>query len=870
MTACGAILFGLVPLAGMTTASASTVTTPVFATGASWKYLDTGADQGENWVNKSFDDSGWQAGQTHMGYGDGDEAKVIGWGPNGSNNKSMTSYFRKNFNVVDASKVQAVNLRVKRDDGIVVHVNGVEVGRNNMPVGEILHSTPATVDASDDGNTWRNIVVPVSALTSGENTIAVEIHQAAPNSSDLSFDADLTLTETAATPVGSNNGFPAGSNWHYLDAGQTPATGWNGDAAFNVSTWEQGVSELGYGDADEATVVDWAGTTQNKNITTYFRKNFEIVDASKLATATVRVKRDDGIVVYVNGVEVGRNNMPAGAVTATTLASVAAADDGKNWRDISVPLSALTNGENVIATEIHQAVANSEDISFDAQLVLTETVVTPPPPPPPTTEGFAPGASWSYLDAGNQPAAGWKSNGHDVSTWKQGSGQFGYGEGDEATVVQWAGSSSNNKNVTTYFRKNFTVANLNQSGDIGAVGSAKMRVKRDDGIVVYVNGAEVARDNMPTGDIDDATLAATIASDDGQTWRDITVPVAALVQGENTVAVSVHQSARASSDLSFDADLALTREEVFAINTPTHNYTESSGVEQVGNTKKLWFTEDFMSTKLGVVHLQNEDGSSDKWVRYDTGLPNDYANRKVGTVDTEAIAIHDGYMYVADIGDAWRATQSIANGGLGLPKRPYQTITRFPVPDVSALAVGENIIAPSSVEQVKFEYSRLGVGDLAGSNLTADPIGTTRAKRNAESLIIDPSNGKMIVVEKRSEASNRSRVWEIPAQWGNSNAVVAPQVAGIVATVDGTPAFAFSDAAVSPDGKTAWLRDAANLYKFPISVGETVVDALKKTPTKTAIADQPLGEGLDVDSTGRYLIAQSEGLKAPYKVINTP
>ncbi|MGH9660014.1 MAG: Ig-like domain-containing protein, partial [Bryobacteraceae bacterium] len=105
-----------------------------------------------------------------------------------------------------------------------------------------------------------------------------------------------------------------------------------------------------------------------KYITTYFRHSFNVANPASLVSLTLRVKRDDGVVVYINGVEAWRSNMPAGAVSYTTLASTAVADDGGTWQQTSLSPSLLVAGTNVVAAEIHQSGGTSSDISFDLEL----------------------------------------------------------------------------------------------------------------------------------------------------------------------------------------------------------------------------------------------------------------------------------------------------------------------------------------------------------------------------------------------------------------------------------------------------------------------------------------------------------------------
>ena len=80
------------------------VSTPLVAAGSTWRYLDNGVDQGAAWRGTNFDDSSWVSGPAQLGYGDGDEFTVVGFGPD-VNNKFVTTYFRRDFVVADAALV---------------------------------------------------------------------------------------------------------------------------------------------------------------------------------------------------------------------------------------------------------------------------------------------------------------------------------------------------------------------------------------------------------------------------------------------------------------------------------------------------------------------------------------------------------------------------------------------------------------------------------------------------------------------------------------------------------------------------------------------------------------------------------------------
>jgi calcineurin-like phosphoesterase family protein/purple acid phosphatase-like protein/fibronectin type III domain protein len=161
---------------------------------------------------------------------------------------------------------------------------------------------------------------------------------------------------------------PTGAVWKYLDNGSNQGTAWRA-AAFSDSPWASGSAQLGYGDGDEATVVNYGPSATSKYITTYFRRSFNVADASAFTALTLRLLRDDGAVVYLNGAEVFRSNMPGGTIGFTTLASSAlGAPAESTFIETSISPTSLANGVNVVAVEIHQANGTSSDVSFDLEL----------------------------------------------------------------------------------------------------------------------------------------------------------------------------------------------------------------------------------------------------------------------------------------------------------------------------------------------------------------------------------------------------------------------------------------------------------------------------------------------------------------------
>ena len=137
---------------------------------------------------------------------------------------------------------------------------------------------------------------------------------------------------------------------------------------------------MGFGDAGEATVLASGRTSY------YFRRSFTVTDVAGAQDLRLDLLVDDGAAVYVNGTEVVRTNLPTGTLTDTTRAVVGLSGNAEDtFRSFAVPASALVEGVNTIAVEVHQNAAASSDLSFDARLSAVRSGTPPPPPPVPVT-----------------------------------------------------------------------------------------------------------------------------------------------------------------------------------------------------------------------------------------------------------------------------------------------------------------------------------------------------------------------------------------------------------------------------------------------------------------------------------------------------
>lgn len=698
----------------------------IISFGDSWKYLDNGTDQGTAWRVPGFDDRLWASGPARLGYGGDGEFTSISFGPN-ANARYITTYFRKTFDVADPSGFTQLLLRVVRDDGVVVYLNGAEVFRDNLLSGPVNWNALALATIDGGGETAPlEIKLLATSLLPGANTLAVEVHQAALNSSDVGFDLSLVglhpatspqeiyLTQpsegahfngptniqltafiddpgipfpavlfyandlflgtgASATPftftwsnapIGSHrlkavfavgnfstsapvnivvgnpppriqpvsvNLITPGSTWRYWDNVALVAPGWQ-TRGFNDSTWPLGTARFGWGLDGEVT------TLTEGRVTHYFRRWFTIPQTALLTPSLTelvfQLARDDGAVVYLNGVEIFRNNMPGGPVGPNTVAATTLNTPDETafvQHSIRTAGSGLLASTNLVAVELHQSAAASSDGGFDLQLSgygTTEPRVYLTTPadgasfsessvinlealargigvaPVTNVQFFANGTRiaatsvspwrytwsnaplglltltahstdttglttesvpiqiaigrelvstrfissnsvWKYLDTGLNLGTVWRNPSFNDASWRSGPARLGFGGDGEATTIN--GGPASARFPTIYFRRTFVV-------EPGAVYTNLLfKLARDDGAVVYLNGAEVFRDNMPEGTISYSTL--TESADDEQTFFPTTVAVTNLPAGTNLVAVEVHQTSATSGDLGFNLEL---------------------------------------------------------------------------------------------------------------------------------------------------------------------------------------------------------------------------------------------------------------------------------------------------------------------------
>lgn len=443
---------------------AAVASVTLVSTGAVWRYLDGTNDLGTSWRTAGYNDASWRSGPAQLGFGDGDEATVV------ASNRQITTYFRRSF-LATPGTFSNLTLRLLRDDGAVVYLNGLEVFRSNMSNGPVSFLTLASNALTIDETTnYHSKSVSPAFLVPGENQVAVEVHQSSATSSDLSFDLEIRGENAPNAPL-----------LEVLNAG--------------------GATEVSYTSARLNGVVTVVNTAAAE-VSLFWGS----VDAGTNAAAWAN-RTSPGPLGYGGFSSVVSNLIPGTNYFYRCFAS------------------------NVLGTAWAPATA-----AFTTAAPLPVTLIRA-------------GTVWRYLDDGSNQGTAWRSNSFNDATWKSGAARLGFGGDREVTTLART-NASGATNITFYFRRSFYVP------DPGEVFSLQRRLIRDDGIVVYLNGAEVGRDSMPAGAPNYLTLASATISGAGETnWLTNTISPVALVTGWNTLAAEVHQSTNTSSDLGFNFEL---------------------------------------------------------------------------------------------------------------------------------------------------------------------------------------------------------------------------------------------------------------------------------------------------------------------------
>lgn len=248
-----------------------------------WSYLDDGSNQGDSdtalWAQLDFNDDAWDTGVAPLGYSNG-VTTTVDFGGNFAD-RHITTYFRREFTVTNTVELQELEMEIQYDDGALVYLNGVLQGRFNMPGGIVDFDTPALEgQVGAEETAWIPLTLNPADVLEGANVVAIELHQASSESSDLSFDFSLT----ARKPAGALPQIPI-TETTTVTARALEGNQWSGPAKqiYLVGTAASPdnlvVSELNYHPADPSVEEMNAGFTS--------AEDFEFIEFLNISEETI-------------------------------------------------------------------------------------------------------------------------------------------------------------------------------------------------------------------------------------------------------------------------------------------------------------------------------------------------------------------------------------------------------------------------------------------------------------------------------------------------------------------------------------------------------------------------------------------------------
>lgn len=262
-------------------------------------------------------------------------------------------------------------------------------------------------------------------------------------------------------------------------------------------------------------------------------------------------------------------------------------------------------------------------------------------------------SSWKYYDKGGVPSIisskTWKTLNYDDSTWNEGSGRLGFGSRVAVNTQTAATADDGTMVVTTYFRRAFEISDTNK------VTNLKFLVNRDDGAVVYLNGIEVLRSNMPEGSISYSTYATeNVATPNEDAYFEYTVSPTNLRNGKNMIAVEVHQNNASSTDLYFDLELSSTggpnphgsasTEITINDNTTVYMRSYNNGIWSPKVKYSYRVTEDYSTLKVSELMYAAPTEPDTEWSNDDLAWIEIY-NSGDQDINMEGISFNEGITY---------------------------------------------------------------------------------------------------------------------------------------------------------------------------------------------------------------------------------
>jgi hypothetical protein len=539
-------------------------------TNSAWRYYQEGnqpTNQGTvTWREPNYDDSSWPVGpgafghETDAPFAPGVVIRTPLALSNGTAPQTISYYFRTSFDFNQDPVGSELVFSNVIDDGAVVYLNGTQIYRYRI-VGSPTYSTLAQ-GGNPEGQIEITNIVSSPALRQGVNTIAVEVHQSSATSADIVF--GMALLGRRAQPVA----ITKQPQSQVLVTGEDLELSVEATGSYPTFQWfKNGILLVGATGSNFMT----------RNVTASAGGDFYVVVANSFSRATSQVavvtvvpdtvspaplsaivEQENPYRVNLSYNDIIVNAFPTGSphifraatnpanyrigiVGETTSLTVTSAVSNQRIGRLSVS-SPFDPAKEYYISFYNLADDRTNVMRWNEQIGVqfrrTANLVHP-------NQGW----QWTAMWASNLPPQ-WITNDFDPSPslWAEDPGPFYYELTPYSTCMLPITQIPIGYD-TYYFRTKFVVpTNINP-----AETSLRFTYLVDDGAIIYVNGIEAFRTNMPAGPAEFNTRA--LAAWEATACRTNVLPATALRGGTNVIAAEVHQFEPLGEDAFFGLSL---------------------------------------------------------------------------------------------------------------------------------------------------------------------------------------------------------------------------------------------------------------------------------------------------------------------------
>ncbi len=517
-----------------------------------WRYFKGTQAPPASWRSPDFDDSAWPQGPSGFGYGDDDDATELTDMRQADGNPGYLAVFlRHTFNLADAADFNAVILSVDFDDGFVAYLNGTEIARANVNGNPPAYNAPASTDREAGSPEEFDISSHRNLLRQGPNVLAIELHNVNLTSSDASLIPALIGRKHLPVPPQKRiRDFEALQQLVHVRG----ALARRQLQAVLAEFWDNHFT------TDFDKVAEYLQDLRDSNARRAISQDQAEAEAAQAEFLEYQFFHDNALGNFGDLLLYSATS-PTQLIYLDNVLNVKGAANENYAREI-LELFAFGVDNRYTQADIEQLakcftgwtvrkVWPSEKAPFPA------SARTPPTAPNIEFEDTPVvdlGPGWRYFkgtqepspDTTGAPSTAWTRPDFDASSWTPGATGIGFGDNDDATVLQ----DMRNRYVSVYLRREFTITDPGDASDL------LLSVDYDDGFVAYLNGTEIARSEtmQATGSPPPFNRTASGSHEAGGTPEAHSLrPFAHLLKPapeKNVLALQAHNIQASSSDLS--------------------------------------------------------------------------------------------------------------------------------------------------------------------------------------------------------------------------------------------------------------------------------------------------------------------------------